>query len=100
MRRVHRLSLYFVSVLTCLFSDYVPLVNLGGIYFQMRDDFMNLQIPVVYRPICLTMVENILTITNPSVRQTVVHGIHTVKSNRQILSNNICFIELAKVLTN
>lgn len=24
-------------------SDYVPLVNLIGIYFQIRDDYMNLQ---------------------------------------------------------
>lgn len=24
-------------------SDYVPLVNLIGIYFQIRDDLMNLQ---------------------------------------------------------
>jgi hypothetical protein len=56
-------------VLTCLPSDYVPLVNLIGIYFQIRDDLMNLQSPVVCRPICLTMVENMLTITNPSMRQ-------------------------------
>ena len=25
------------------FSDYVPLVNIFGIYFQIRDDYMNLQ---------------------------------------------------------
>lgn len=24
-------------------SDYVPLVNLIGVYFQIRDDYMNLQ---------------------------------------------------------
>jgi hypothetical protein len=24
-------------------SDYVPLVNLFGVYFQIRDDYMNLQ---------------------------------------------------------
>ena len=23
--------------------DYVPLVNLFGVYFQIRDDYMNLQ---------------------------------------------------------
>jgi hypothetical protein len=57
-----------LSVLTCLPSNYVPLVNLIGIYFQIRDDLMNLQSPVVC-PICLTMVENMLTITNPSMRQ-------------------------------
>ena len=26
-----------------LFSDFVPLVNLFGVYFQIRDDYMNLQ---------------------------------------------------------
>lgn len=26
----------------CPPSDYVPLVNLFGVYFQIRDDFMNL----------------------------------------------------------
>jgi len=25
------------------YSDYVPLVNLIGVYFQVRDDYMNLQ---------------------------------------------------------
>lgn len=25
------------------YRDYVPLVNLIGIYFQIRDDYMNLQ---------------------------------------------------------
>jgi geranylgeranyl pyrophosphate synthase len=24
-------------------SDFVPLVNLFGVYFQIRDDYMNLQ---------------------------------------------------------
>jgi hypothetical protein len=24
-------------------SDYIPLVNLLGVYFQIRDDYMNLQ---------------------------------------------------------
>lgn len=28
-------------ILTC--SDYVPLVNLISIFFQIRDDYMNLQ---------------------------------------------------------
>jgi geranylgeranyl diphosphate synthase type 3 len=31
-------------------SDYVPLVNLIGVYFQIRDDLMNLQSPEVTRP--------------------------------------------------
>lgn len=26
-----------------LYSDYVPLVNLFGVYYQIRDDYMNLQ---------------------------------------------------------
>lgn len=29
--------------LTPLRSDFVPLVNLVGVYFQIRDDYMNLQ---------------------------------------------------------
>lgn len=31
------------SLIDILPSDYVPLVNLLGIYFQIRDDYMNLQ---------------------------------------------------------
>jgi hypothetical protein len=36
----------------CYFSsDYVPLVNIFGIYFQIRDDYMNLQSTQVRIPI-------------------------------------------------
>ena len=33
-----------------LHRDYVPLVNLIGIFFQIRDDLMNLQSPLVLNP--------------------------------------------------
>lgn len=33
-----------LSVVECgSHSDYIPLVNLLGVYFQIRDDYMNLQ---------------------------------------------------------
>ena len=33
-------------------SDYVPLVNLFGVYFQIRDDYMNLQSSQVSHETC------------------------------------------------
>lgn len=30
------------------YRDYIPLVNLLGVYFQIRDDYMNLQSTEVY----------------------------------------------------
>lgn len=33
---------FFVTI-NGSYSDYVPLVNLIGVYFQIRDDYMNLQ---------------------------------------------------------
>ena len=44
-------------------SDYVPLVNLIGVYFQIRDDFMNLQSTEVP----LSGLKNILSYSDRSV---------------------------------
>ncbi|KAI9508387.1 terpenoid synthase [Russula earlei] len=61
--------------------DYVPLVNLIGIYFQIRDDYMNLQ--------------NDQYSTNKGFAEDlsegkfsfpVVHGIHADTSNRRLLN--------------
>ncbi|KAH9032604.1 terpenoid synthase [Lactarius pseudohatsudake] len=61
--------------------DYVPLVNLIGIYFQIRDDYMNLQ--------------NNEYATNKGFAEDlsegkfsfpIVHGIHADTTNRQLLN--------------
>lgn len=40
-------------------SDYVPLVNLFGVYFQIRDDYMNLQSTEVREHRCLVRFNDI-----------------------------------------
>jgi len=61
--------------------DYVPLVNLIGVYFQIRDDYMNLQ--------------NDQYTTNKGFAEDlsegkfsfpVVHGIHADTTNRRLLN--------------
>ena len=36
-------SIHILVFITVCLSDYVPLTDLIGIYFQIRDDYMNLQ---------------------------------------------------------
>ncbi|KAI0710311.1 terpenoid synthase [Cerioporus squamosus] len=61
--------------------DYVPLVNLFGIYFQIRDDYMNLQ--------STQYTENkgfAEDLTEGKFSFPVVHGVRADPSNRQILN--------------
>ncbi|RPD57345.1 terpenoid synthase [Lentinus tigrinus ALCF2SS1-7] len=61
--------------------DYVPLVNLFGIYFQIRDDYMNLQ--------STQYTENkgfAEDLTEGKFSFPVVHGVRADASNRQILN--------------
>ncbi|KAI0717376.1 terpenoid synthase [Cerioporus squamosus] len=61
--------------------DYVPLVNLFGIYFQIRDDYMNLQ--------STEYTENkgfAEDLTEGKFSFPVVHGIRADTSNRQVLN--------------
>lgn len=78
--------------------DYVPLVNLIGVYFQIRDDLMNLYSkevsPLVIHPrSTLLMLYKYNTnkgfaedLTEGKFSFPVVHGIHANRTNRQILS--------------
>ena len=36
-------SIHILAFITVCLSDYVPLTDLIGVYFQIRDDYMNLQ---------------------------------------------------------
>ncbi|KAJ3731569.1 isoprenoid synthase domain-containing protein [Lentinula guzmanii] len=61
--------------------DYVPLVNLIGVYFQIRDDLMNLQSPEY-----TTNKGFAEDLTEGKFSFPVVHSIHADTSNRQILN--------------
>ncbi|KAF6746807.1 farnesyltranstransferase [Ephemerocybe angulata] len=61
--------------------DYVPLVSLFGVYFQIRDDLMNLSSPEYTSN--KGFAEDL---TEGKFSFPVVHGIHTDRSNRQILN--------------
>ncbi|KAF8883244.1 isoprenoid synthase domain-containing protein [Infundibulicybe gibba] len=61
--------------------DYVPLVNLIGVYFQIRDDLMNLQ-STEYT----TNKGFAEDLTEGKFSFPVVHAIHADRSNRQVLN--------------
>ncbi|KAH9856755.1 terpenoid synthase [Lenzites betulinus] len=66
---------------TNIVVDYVPLVNLFGVYFQIRDDYMNLQ--------STQYTENkgfAEDLTEGKFSFPVVHGVRADRSNRQILN--------------
>jgi hypothetical protein len=67
--------------LTC--RDYVPLVNLISIYFQIRDDYMNLQSSEYAdnKGYCEDLTEGKFSFP-------VVHGVRADFGNRQILSES------------
>ncbi|EAU91842.1 farnesyltranstransferase [Coprinopsis cinerea okayama7 len=61
--------------------DYTPLVSLFGVYFQIRDDLMNLQSPEYTSN--KGFAEDL---TEGKFSFPVVHGIHADRSNRQVLN--------------
>lgn len=63
--------------------DYIPLVNLVGVYFQIRDDYMNLQSDEYssHKGFAEDLTEGKFSFP-------VVHGIHADKSNRRIISEH------------
>lgn len=83
-----------------LHRDYVPLVNLIGVYFQIRDDLMNLQSAEVgssslpYTSLTLISFLTQYTtnkgfaedLTEGKFSFPVVHSIHADTSNRQVLN--------------
>ncbi|KIY66001.1 terpenoid synthase [Cylindrobasidium torrendii FP15055 ss-10] len=62
-------------------TDYVPLVNLIGVYFQIRDDLMNLQSPDYASN--KGFAEDL---TEGKFSFPVVHGIHADTTNRQVMN--------------
>jgi len=62
-------------------ADYVPLVNLIGVYFQIRDDYMNLQSDQY-----ATNKGFAEDLTEGKFSFPVVHSIRSNQSNRQIIS--------------
>lgn len=63
------------------FRDYTALISLFGVYFQIRDDLMNLQSPEYTSN--KGFAEDL---TEGKFSFPVVHGIHADRSNRQVLS--------------
>ncbi|KAJ3550298.1 hypothetical protein NM688_g5095 [Phlebia brevispora] len=61
--------------------DYVPLVNQVGVYFQIRDDYMNLQSPEYESN--KGFAEDL---TEGKFSFPIVHGVRSDTSNRQILN--------------
>ncbi|KAJ6504246.1 isoprenoid synthase domain-containing protein [Mycena vitilis] len=66
---------------TNLNVDYVPLVNLIGVFFQIRDDYMNLQSGEYTSN--KGFAEDL---TEGKFSFPIVHGIHADKTNRQVLN--------------
>ncbi|KAJ6567722.1 isoprenoid synthase domain-containing protein [Mycena vulgaris] len=66
---------------TNLDINYVPLVNLIGVFFQIRDDYMNLQSGEYTSN--KGFAEDL---TEGKFSFPIVHGIHADKSNRQVLN--------------
>jgi len=92
-------------------SDYIPLVNLLGVYFQIRDDYMNLQSTEVRPHQLLTNSIVILLpqyahnkgfaedLTEGKFSFPIVHGVRANPSNRQILSKSRPTILLRSLFT-
>ncbi|KAJ7489444.1 isoprenoid synthase domain-containing protein [Mycena latifolia] len=66
---------------TNLDIDYIPLVNLIGVFFQIRDDYMNLQSGEYTSN--KGFAEDL---TEGKFSFPIVHGIHADRSNRQVLN--------------
>lgn len=76
-----RLAIKLMMVKSASNVDYVPLVNLIGVYFQIRDDYMNLQSDqyAVNKGFAEDLTEGKFSFP-------VVHAIRANQSNRQIIN--------------
>ena len=91
-----------VRLLISFSSDYVPLVDLFGVYYQVRDDYMNLQSPTVRASTCTHLTRLIRPLqyadnkgfaedlTEGKFSFPIVHAVRADTSNRQILSKRFC----------
>ncbi|KAG7087470.1 hypothetical protein E1B28_013435 [Marasmius oreades] len=75
------IKLMMACATTNLDIDYIPLVNLIGVHFQIRDDLMNLQSPEYSSN--KGFAEDL---SEGKFSFPVVHSIHTDTTNRQVLS--------------
>lgn len=76
-----RLSVKLMMARSDSSQDFVPLVNLISVYFQIRDDYMNLQSSEYEdnKGFCEDLTEGKFSFP-------VVHGVRADRSNRQILN--------------
>lgn len=76
-----RLAVKLMQACSTSMVDYVPLVNLMGVVFQIRDDYMNLQsdLYTVNKGFCEDLTEGKFSFP-------VIHSIHANPSNRQIIN--------------
>lgn len=75
------IKLMMACATTNIDVDYVPLVNLFGVYYQIRDDYMNLQ--------STEYAENkgfAEDLTEGKFSFPIVHGVRADRSNRQVLN--------------
>lgn len=75
------IKLMMACATTNIGVDYVPLVNLIGVYFQIRDDLLNLQSPEYS-----TNKGFAEDLTEGKFSFPIVHGIHADTTNRQVLN--------------
>lgn len=76
-------------------SDYVPLVDLIGVFFQIRDDYMNLQADEY-----ATNKGFAEDLTEGKFSFPIVHGVRANPSDRQLLSKPSLFALVAQSLLN
>ncbi|KAG8951587.1 geranylgeranyl pyrophosphate synthetase [Tulasnella sp. 424] len=76
-----RLAIKLMMAKSASDVDYVPLVNLIGVYFQIRDDYMNLQSNEYTdnKGYCEDLTEGKFSFP-------IIHSIHANSSNRQVLN--------------
>ncbi|KAK0200952.1 isoprenoid synthase domain-containing protein [Desarmillaria ectypa] len=75
------IKLMMACATTNIDIDYVPLVNLIGVYFQIRDDLLNLQSPEYS-----TNKGFAEDLTEGKFSFPIVHSIHADTTNRQVLN--------------
>ncbi|KAJ7782209.1 farnesyltranstransferase [Mycena maculata] len=75
------IKLMMACATTNVDEDYVPLINLIGIYYQIRDDLMNLQ-----SPLYSTNKGFAEDLTEGKFSFPIVHGVRADPSNREIIN--------------